>query len=73
VGINVVDEKGSPKNGFVPVEETVRCKIWTAPEITLLGKLSGMKVVATFGDMATEIPLCHEDAHNMIVVLKRDE
>jgi hypothetical protein len=32
-----------------------------------------MKVVATFGDMATEIPLCHEDAHNMIVVLKRDE
>lgn len=73
VGINVVDEKGSPKNGFVPVEETVRCKIWTAPEITLLGKLSSMKVVATFGDMATEIPLCHEDAHNMIVVLKRDE
>merc|ERR1712166_838153 len=67
VGINVVNEKRLPKNGFQPIEETVRCKIFTAPEVHLLAKLAGLKVVTTYGDMDVDVPLMHEDAHNMIV------
>ena len=73
VGVNVVDGKGLPKNGFTPIEETVTCKIFTCPEIHLLARLAGLKVVATYGDMDIDVPLTHEDAHNMIVVLKRDD
>jgi hypothetical protein len=45
--------------------------VFTAPEIALLGKLAGLRVVATFGDMDTSVPLTHEDANNMVIVLKR--
>jgi hypothetical protein len=78
VGLNVVDgETGKPfasKDGavlFAPVEEIVKCRVFTAPEIALLGKLAGLRVVATFGDMDTSVPLTHEDANNMVIVLKR--
>ena len=73
VGINVVDENGRPPaNGaFPPVEEVVRCRVFTAPEIALLGKLAGLTVVATFGDMDADVPLTHEDANNMVIVLRR--
>jgi hypothetical protein len=80
VGLNVVDgETGKPfasKDGavlFAPVEEIVKCRVFTAPEIALLGKLAGLRVVATFGDMDTSVPLTHEDANNMVIVLKRKE
>ena len=74
VGVNVVDENGqTPANGaFTPVEEVVRCRVFTAPEIALLGKLAGLTVVATFGDMDADVPLTHEDANNMVIVLRRD-
>jgi hypothetical protein len=55
------------------VEEIVKCRVFTAPEIALLGKLAGLRVVATFGDMDTSVPLTHEDANNMVIVLKRKE
>jgi len=73
VSVNVVDENGRPPaNGaFPPVEEVVRCRVFTAPEIALLGKLAGLRVVATFGDMDTSVPLTHEDANNMVIVLRR--
>ena len=73
VGINVVDENGRPPaNGaFPPVEEVVRCRVFTAPEIALLGKLAGLTVAATFGDMDADVPLTHEDANNMVIVLRR--
>ena len=80
VGVNVVDgETGKPfasNDGavlFAPVEEIVMCRVFTAPEIALLGKLAGLRVVATFGDMDTSVPLTHEDANNMVIVLKRKE
>jgi hypothetical protein len=74
VGVNVVDENGqTPANGaFTPVEEVVRCRVFTAPEIALLGKLAGLTVAATFGDMDADVPLTHEDANNMVIVLRRD-
>ena len=73
VGVNVVDENGKPPaNGaFPPVEEVVRCRVFTAPEIALLGKLAGLTVAATFGDMDADVPLTHEDANNMVIVLRR--
>jgi len=75
VGINVVDETGRPPrdatSAFAPVEETVRCRVFTAPEIALLGKLAGLEVVATFGDMDETVPLTHEDANNMVIALRR--
>lgn len=73
VGVNVVDENGRPPaNGaFPPVEEVVRCRVFTAPEIALLGKLAGLTVAATFGDMDADVPLTHEDANNMVIVLRR--
>lgn len=78
VGLNVVDgETGAPfvaKDGavaFAPVEEIVRCRVFTAPEMALLGKLAGLTVVATFGDMDASVPLTHEDSNNMVIVLKR--
>ena len=49
----------------------MKCRVFTAPEIALLGKLAGLRVVATFGDMDTSVPLTHEDANNMVIVLKR--
>ena len=73
VSVNVVDENGRPPaNGaFSPVEEVVRCRVFTAPEIALLGKLAGLTVAATFGDMDADVPLTHEDANNMVIVLRR--
>ena len=73
VSVNVVDENGRPPaNGaFPPVEEVVRCRVFTAPEIALLGKLAGLTVAATFGDMDADVPLTHEDANNMVIVLRR--
>jgi len=73
VSVNVVDENGKPPaNGaFPPVEEVVRCRVFTAPEIALLGKLAGLTVAATFGDMDADVPLTHEDANNMVIVLRR--
>lgn len=72
VGVNVVDEKGRPVEEYGSgVEETVRCRIFTAPEIALIGKLAGLKVVAIYGDMDEDVPLNHDEAHAMIVVMKR--
>ena len=73
VGLNVVDENGTPPPdaAFAPVEEVVPCRVFTAPEIALLGKLAGLEVVATFGDMDADVPLTHEDANNMVIALRR--
>lgn len=35
-------------------------------------RLAGMRVCGYFGDMDTDVPLDDPDAHNMLVVLKKD-
>lgn len=72
VGFNVVDaETGMPAVGWEPVEETVRCRVFTTPEVDALARLAGLKLVAVYGDMNVDTPLHSEDAHNMICVLKK--
>ena len=74
VGFNVVDPvTNQPAAGWTPIEETVRCRVFTAPEIELVGKLAGLRVVGKFGDVNLDTALDDEDAHNMIVVLKKPE
>ena len=73
VGFNVLDvTTGQPASGYEPVEQIVRCRVFTAPEVDLLARLAGMRVCATYGDMDEDVPLDSEDAHNMLVVLKKD-
>ena len=72
VGLNVVDTvKGTPVKGWDPVEERVRCRIFTHQEVALIGDVAGFDVVETFGDMKGEHGLEDEDAHNMVIVLKK--
>ena len=72
VGFNVLDpETGKPVDHWEPIEETVKSRIFTAPEIDALARLAGLKMVATYGDMNVDTPLNSEDAHNMICVLKK--
>ena len=53
-----------------PLEATRGCD--ADPEIAMLGEMAGLEVVATYGDMDERVPLDSEDAHNMLVVLKKD-
>jgi hypothetical protein len=53
------------------VEERVRCRIFTHPEVALIGDVAGFDVVETFGDMKGEHGLEDEDAQNMVIVLKK--
>ena len=74
VGFNVLDaETQKPVSGWEPIEETVRSRIFTAPEIDALSRMAGLKMVATYGDMNVDTPLNSEDAHNMICVLKKEK
>jgi len=73
VGFNVLDlATNEPANGYEAVEQVVRCRVFTAPEVDALARLAGMRVCATFGDMDERVPLDSEEAHNMLVVLKKD-
>ena len=54
------------------MEQIVRCRVFTAPAVDLLARLAGMRVCATYGVMDEDVPLDSEDAHNMLVVLKKD-
>jgi len=73
VGFNVVDPtSGEPVEGWQAIEEQVRCRVFTAPEIDLLARLAGLRVVAGYGDMNFDTPLNDEQAHNMIIVLKKE-
>ena len=73
VGFNVLDlETNRPAIGYEAVEQIVRCRVFTAPEVDALARLAGMRVCATFGDMDERVPLDSEEAHNMLVVLKKD-
>ena len=74
VGFNVVDPvTNAPVAGWDPIEETVPCRVFTAPEIALVGRLAGLRVVGTFGDVNLDTALDDDDANNMIVVLKKPE
>ena len=73
VGFNVLDAvSGEPAPGFTPVNAVVPARVFTAPEIDLLARLAGMRVCGYFGDMDADVPLDDPDAHNMLVVLKKD-
>lgn len=74
VGFNVVDaETGAAVDGWPSIEETVTCRIFTAPEVALLARLAGLELVATYGDMNADVSLNADDAHNMVCVLKKPE
>lgn len=47
-------------------------RVFTAPEMELLARASGLRLAAAYGDMNVDTPLQDEEAHNMIVVLKKD-
>ena len=55
------------------VEEVVPCKIYTAPEFKALARAASLAHVGTFGDMSTTMALDDEDAHNMVLVFRRDD
>lgn len=70
------DDTGAPSvKGDVikTVEEVVACKIFTAPEFVALASAAGLTSVAVYGDMNTEMPLDDENAHNMVMVFRRDD
>lgn len=70
------DESGAPSvKGEVikTVEEVVACKIFTAPEFVALAAAAGLTSVAVYGDMDTRMPLDDENAHNMVMVFRRDD
>ena len=70
------DESGAPSvKGEVikTVEEVVACKIFTAPEFVALAAAAGLTSVAVYGDMDTRMPLDDKDAHNMVMVFRRDD
>ncbi len=72
VGVNVVDPATlEPAPGWAPIEETVTCRVFTHPEIAMLGEMAGLEVVATYGDMDQSVGLNDDDAHNMVVALKK--
>ena len=60
-----------PVPGWAPIEETVTCRVFTHPEIAMLGEMAGLEVVATYGDMDQSVGLNDDDAHNMVVALKK--
>jgi len=51
----------------------VACKIFTAPEFVALASAAGLTSVAVYGDMNTQMPLDDENAHNMVMVFRRDD
>jgi len=55
------------------VEEVVPCKIYTAPEFKALARAASLAHVGTFGDMSTTMALDDEEAHNMVLVFRRDD
>jgi len=55
------------------VEEVVPCKIYTAPEFKALARAASLAHVGTFGDMSTTMALDDEDAHNMVLVFRKDD
>ena len=55
------------------VEEVVACKIFTAPEFVALAAAAGLTSVAVYGDIDTRMPLDDKDAHNMVMVFRRDD
>jgi len=70
------DDTGAPSvKGDVikTVEEVVACKIFTAPEFVALASAAGLTSVAVYGDMNTQMPLDDENAHNMVMVFRRDD
>jgi hypothetical protein len=73
IAFNVVDPAtGAPVAGWgPPVETTVQCRVYTAPEVDALARLAGLTVAAVYGDMNVDTPLDDEQAHNMICVLKK--
>ena len=60
-----------PAPGWAPIEETVTCRVFTHPEIAMLGEMAGLEVVATYGDMDQNVGLNDDDAHNMVVAPKK--
>lgn len=55
------------------VEEVVACKIFTQPEFNALAATAGLTCVASYGDMDHRMALDDENAHNMVLVYRRDE
>ena len=55
------------------VEEVVACKIFTQPEFNALAATAGLTCVASYGDMDHRMTLDDENAHNMVLVYRRDE
>ena len=47
--------------------------VWAIRLTSCFGhRLAGMRVCGYFGDMDADVPLDDPDAHNMLVVLKKD-
>ena len=76
VGVEVVDPTtGRRVPGWGWTEEVVPYRVFTAPEVDALARLAGLRTVGLYGDMDARsfVPLDDERAHNMVVVLKKDE
>ncbi|OUS42372.1 S-adenosyl-L-methionine-dependent methyltransferase [Ostreococcus tauri] len=54
------------------VEDVVPCKIFTAPEFIALASAAGLTSVAVYGDMDVRVALDDENAHNMVMVFRRE-
>lgn len=47
------------------------CRQFTVQEMELLAAPAGLEIVTLYGDMAMGVDLSHEEAHRMVVVLKK--
>jgi SAM-dependent methyltransferase len=67
------DAKPKPPKILKTIEEVVPCKIFTQPEFNALARAAGLTCVAVYGDMDTRVALDDENAHNMVLVFRRDD
>lgn len=68
VGISLFSSDGELMYSNV---DTILQRQFTLQEIDLIGRVSGWKLVSTFGDFSTDISLEHEDAYRLVAVLQR--
>lgn len=47
----------------------VRQRAFTLQELDLLGRLAGLRLAASYGDLDLKVGLTHEDAYRLVAVL----
>jgi hypothetical protein len=54
-------------------ESRVRQRSFTLQELDLLGRLAGLRLRGSYGDLSLEVGLTHEDAYRLVAVFVKDK